>query len=435
MQCQAHWTGLQLIISPGKNPLPAVVHLKYSVTGNEVEDDEFYGLDIMDKYDDELMAKHVYKDPVQLGVCIVLCRSLIKMFTTFRYEEDLNIKDFTAHYPFHHEQMLVPIIDIVEDEFSRYCTDINLHLDKLAQEGDTDAHRVLTSHVHMLNSAMGIITTGNIAKLILKCMDTFCAKKNRNSHGASVGSVICQLAIILSQMQAASVNELNHNFNVLIPQGNEQTGSKHGHHNVCYTEYMCSKREPRVMGNLELYLNLDIFQRDNHAAKVKQLFEETVPGYPHAPAPRPMRAHTFDFNCMDNGACILDGECKASATKGEIGFMVLHSTEQLVTQDVAMSMLITSHQMAFYKMVKMRGSGRLKTTVCRTHTYELAHVKDLKADTYKDEPHIQKPPKCYSTGETIMVESDHQILQAWAELRGEPKMFIHAVMHTIDIFG
>ena len=114
--------------------------LKYSVTGNEVEDDKFYGLNIVDKYDDEVMAKHVYKDPVQLGVSIVLCRSLIKMFTTFNYKEDPNTKDFTAHYPFHHEQMLVPIIDIVEDEFSCYCTDINLHLDKLAQEGDTDAH-------------------------------------------------------------------------------------------------------------------------------------------------------------------------------------------------------------------------------------------------------------------------------------------------------
>ena len=404
------------------------MHLKYSVTGNEVEDDEFYGLDIVDKYDDELMAKHVYKDPVQLGVRIVLCRSLIKMFMTFHYEEDPNTKDFAAHYPFHHEQMLVPIIDIVEDEFSHYCTDINLRLDELAQEGDTDAHQVLTSYVHMLNSAMDIITMGNIAKLILKCMDTFHAKKNWNSHRASVGSAICQLASILSQMQVASVNELNHNFNVLIPQGYEQMGSKHGHHNVCYTKYMCSKHEPRVMGNLEVYLNLDIFQRDNHAAKVKQLFEETVPGYPHAPAPRPTRAHTFDFN---NGARILDGECKASATKGEIGFMVLHSTEQLVIQDMAMSMLATSHQMAFYKTVKMRGSGRLKTTVCRMHTYELGHVKNLKADPYKDEPNIQKPP----SGETVMVESDPQILEAWAELHGEPKMFIHAVMHAIDILA
>ena len=118
-------------------------------------------------------------------------------------------------------------------------------------------------------------------------------------------------------MQSASVNELDQNFNVLIPQGNVQTGSKHSHHNVCYTEYMCSKLEPRVMGNLEVYLNLDIFRRDNHAARVKELFEETVPGYPHAPAPRPMKAHTFDFNCTYHGARILDGECKASTTKVE----------------------------------------------------------------------------------------------------------------------
>ena len=94
--------------------------------------------------------------------------------------------------------------------------------------------------MNMLRSAQAVITTGNIAKLLLQCTDTFRAKKNWNSHGASVGSAICQLASILSEMQSASVNELDVNFNVLIPQGNIQTGSKHGHHNVCYTEYMCS---------------------------------------------------------------------------------------------------------------------------------------------------------------------------------------------------
>ena len=255
---------------------------------------------------------------------------------------------------------------------------------------------------------------GNIAKLLLQCTDTFHAKKNWNSHGASVGSAICQLASILSQMESASVNELDANFNVLIPQGNIQTGSKHGNYNVCYTEYMCSQLEPWVMGNLEVYLNLDIFRRDNHAAKVRELFEETVPDYPLAPAPRPTKAHTFDFNCTYCGARLLDGECKASATKAEIGYMVLHSTEQLVTQQVAMSMLTTSHQMAFYKMVKMKGSGHLKTTVCRTHTYELGHVKGLNSDTYKDEPHIQKTPKCYSAGQKLLVEMDDDIMEAVA---------------------
>ena len=289
--------------------------------------------------------------------------------------------------------------------------------------------------MNMVVSAQGIITMGNLAKLLLQCTDTFCAKKNWNSHRASVGSVICQLASILSQMQSASVNELDQNFNVLIRQEKHTDGFKTQPSQCCYTEYMCSKLEPRVKRNLEVYLNLDIFRRDNHAARVKELFEETVPGYPHAPAPRPMKAHTFDFNCMYHGACILDGECKASATKVEIGYMVLYATEQFVTQEVAMCMLTTSHQMTFYKTVKMKGSGHLKTMVCRTHTYELGHVKNMKSDPYKDEPHIQKSPKCYSTGQILLVETDPDILKAWEDLHGEPKMFIHAVMHAVDILA
>ena len=91
--------------------------------------------------------------------------------------------------------------------------------------------------------------------------------------------------------------------------------------------------------------------------------------------------------------------------------------------------------MAFYKTVKMKGSGHLKTTVCRTHTYELGHVKDLNCDTYKDEPHIQKPPKCYSAGQKLLVEMDDEIMVAWDDLRAEPKMFIHAVMHAVDILA
>ena len=85
--------------------------------------------------------------------------------------------------------------------------------------------------------------------------------------------------------------------------------------------------------------------------------------------------------------------------------------------------------------MKMKGSGHLKTTVGRTHTYELGHVKNMKSDPYKDESHIQKPPKCYSTGQKLLVEMDPDILKAWEDLYGEPKMFIHAVMHAVDILA
>ena len=70
---------------------------------------------------------------------------------------------------------------------------------------------------------------------------------------------------------------------------------------------MCSTLEPGVMGNLEVYLNLDTFWRDHHADKVKKVFAEMVPGYPHTPAPRPdgilqdredKRFRPFEDNCM-----------------------------------------------------------------------------------------------------------------------------------------
>ena len=185
---------------------------------------------------------------------------------------------------------------------------------------------------------------------------------------------------------------------------------------------------------------IDTFRKEKHAELVRQIFSETVPGYPDAPSSRPTRAHTFDFNCTYQGARLLDGECKASASNAEIAFMVLHSQEQLVTQDVAMSMLTTSHQMSFYKTVKKKGSGCSKMTMCKTNTYELGHVKHKNIDSYSDEEHIQRPPTCKFTCKRqddcvpiVVEECDVRILRAWRSLQSEPRLFIRAVMDSIDI--
>ena len=54
---------------------------------------------------------------------------------------------------------------------------------------------------------------------------------------------------------AAKGNIINIDFNELIPQGNVQTGHKHGHHEVSYVEYMTSGKERSVVtGAEELYL-------------------------------------------------------------------------------------------------------------------------------------------------------------------------------------
>ena len=100
LQRPSRWTGLQLVISPGPNPLPAVMRLKYAVSPDKAENDKFYGMNIVEKFDDEQMRRHVYRDPVQLSVRIIMCRSLVKVFTKFNYEEDTNTKDYAAHFPF-----------------------------------------------------------------------------------------------------------------------------------------------------------------------------------------------------------------------------------------------------------------------------------------------------------------------------------------------
>ena len=131
------------MISPGPSPLPAVVRLKYAVLTDKAENDEFYGMNIIEKFDDEHMQRHVYRDPVQLALRIILGRSLVKVFTKFNYEEDKNTKDYAARFPVHHEQMLPTFIDIVNDEFNHFFNDMMIRADKMKKEGETDSHRGL----------------------------------------------------------------------------------------------------------------------------------------------------------------------------------------------------------------------------------------------------------------------------------------------------
>ena len=65
LQCPPRWTTLQVIISPGKNPLPALVSIKYSTDGDH---EKFYALATPHMWDLLPMQHHVYKDPVQTAV-------------------------------------------------------------------------------------------------------------------------------------------------------------------------------------------------------------------------------------------------------------------------------------------------------------------------------------------------------------------------------
>ena len=97
--------------------------------------------------------------------------------------------------------------------------------------------------MQLLKKALSTITTVKLANLIVDCTDTIRAKKNRNSHGATLGLAMCQLSSIISSLGKASEEELRPDFNDLIPHGVVHTGPKHGNTHSVFTEYMVSTHE------------------------------------------------------------------------------------------------------------------------------------------------------------------------------------------------
>ena len=136
-------------------------------------------------------------------------------------------------------------------------------------------------------------------------LSTLQVGKNWNSHGAALGSCLCQLGALLLALDMASTGAyIQHDFSFLIPQGNIQTGHKHGHHDVVYVEYMTAAIERLVVtGGKQTYLNHGNFIRFKHAAKVTAIMDKKLPTC-DAPAPRP------DFNLTYCGARLIDAECR-----------------------------------------------------------------------------------------------------------------------------
>ena len=325
LQCPPRWTILRVIITPGKEPLPAEALIWYSTHGDH---EKFYALAGPCMWDMVPMDHKIYKDLVQTTIRVILARSLIMFFKKVEYRQDPVTKLYRAQFPKHHEHMLLDCIDIMKNECDHY---INWTTKKYG------------SDVQLLEKAISTTMLGKLVNLIMDCTDTVRAKKNWNSHCPALGSMICQLSSIISGLRKASEEEPNPEMNELIPRGVVYTGHKYGNtHSVC-TECMMSTHESWIIyGGNVIYLNAERCNQENHTDIVNKMFSETVEGYPSIPAPRPTRTYTYDFCCTFMGACLVDGECKDTATDADKGFLVLHCLDQLVTQDMALCMLTTS---------------------------------------------------------------------------------------------
>ena len=87
-----------------------------------------------------------------------------------------------------------------------------------------------------------------------------------------------------------------------------------------------------MIGGEESYLNHIKFVKDNHAEKIRKIFDEKMANI-DAPVPHPTQAHTYDFNCTYMGARLIDGECKGDSKpdskSAASAVLILHFAEQL----------------------------------------------------------------------------------------------------------
>ena len=291
LQCLPRWTTLQAVVSPSKNPLPAEVQIKRHPSKGL----EFYNVDQWKWYPDVMSSKD-YEDPVQIKVRKLLNRAMVHTFALFQYQYNPLLKKYMPYLPWPHDACIGKVIEIVKTCQATCLMQLNdeiTHLEKTKLEKVAKKRDIVTRFTHTCSQ----ISSGYIARLLLNATCTFQVCKNWNSHGATLGATLCQMASMLVGLDNASKHGLiDIDFTQFILQGNVQTGHKHGHHEVSDVEYMTSaKEESAVSGAGELYLDHMRFRGKHHDEKVHQIKDRKLPNV-DAPVPRPMRAHTFDFN-------------------------------------------------------------------------------------------------------------------------------------------
>ena len=200
---------MQAVVSPGPNPLPAEVRLKYHPTCG----DQFYGLD-QELWLCAQFKRKVYTNRVQRNIRRLLEEAVILTFGMFRYDYEPTPDLYVPSFGKPHQEVLPDLICEIE---------ARIHFIS-ATENDT-----------VFNSVVMAIGSGAIAEMCLNLTHTFRAGKNWNSHGGAVGSAICEMAALLSTLKSGTLPQQHHQMSL---HGVQLGGQRHGSHNTHYVEYM-----------------------------------------------------------------------------------------------------------------------------------------------------------------------------------------------------
>ena len=193
----------------------------------------------------------------------------------------------------------------------------------------------------------------------------------------------------------------------------------------------------------ESYLNHIKFRKDNHAKKLRKLFDEKMANQ-DALVQCPTREHTYDFNCTYMCVHLIDGECKRESkpdTKSVASaVLVLHSTEQLAYKRSALSMLTTNESITFFDAFKDRDTQQIHVRFHKLPKYDLDPVQDITEDLDKTFPELADPPKyCVPADDRGFIkeyeEGLQHIVDTWNKMRLEPKKMVLAILHAVDIIA
>ena len=416
------------MVSPGKNPFPAEVRIKRHPT----KGDKFYNVDQWKWYSDGLPRKD-YEDQVQIQVRKLLNRAMVETFALFTFQYDELLEKYFPHLPMAHDACIRRVIGIVKASQVQCVIEMNAEVAEIQNTNPTLAAKK-RGLVTRFTDTCAWISNGYIARMLLNAISTYQVGKNWNSHGSLLGATLCEMASMLSSLDGASKGSvIDRDFTQLIPQGNVQTGHKNGHHDVSYVEYMTSgKEKSAVTGADVLYLDHMKFRGDHHDQKVRDNMKRELPNV-KAPVPRPMRAHTFDFNLTFEGACLLDGESKLTQSQHEKAILVFHSLDQLAFKDKALALLTTSDSFTFYSSWIVDGAVYIQTCYHELRNFKIGPITKLDEDKDKNAEHLKLPLTFAMNGNANFEETDENVLKVWGKLWSEIRGFIRVMFTAVDI--
>ena len=174
------------------------------------------------------------------------------------------------------------------------------------------------------------------------------------------------------------------------------------------------------------------FRSEHHDKKVGDIMNRELPNV-KAPVPRPMRAHTFDFNLTFEGARLLDGKCKLTETQHEKAILVFHSLDQLAFKDKALALLTTSDSFTFYSSWIVDGAAYIQTCYHELRKFKIGPITKIDEDEDKNAEHLQVPPTFAINGNADFEKTDENILKVWGNLQSEIRGLIGVIFRAVDI--